>query len=304
MSRSITAGGFLAPVSERERSLVRLVLFVLLGAALALVAAVAAIIPLQMVDPSILDEVNLALEGGGFPQGPGRLLDESRLMLVLALSLGAPALGLLLAARIVYRRPAASFLWPGRRFSPVLLLGGLAAMAALLLAAGLVGQRFGFEVRFPAFDPAYPADHRWIYALSAAALLLVAAAAEEVVCRGLLLQITAGFTRSAWILCLVNGVVFAALHLDPDPVAFVGRALSGALWAWAALRLGGLEFAIGAHWANNLMIALFAQPFSSAAQVDQGFSVESLAFDAGVSLGLLLLVEAWARRRARRASAA
>lgn len=302
MSDAITAGGFLSPVTAKERNLGRLALFVLLGLGLAFVAVALAIVPLQIIWPDLVTSATTALEGEGFPDGPRRLIDESGLMLVLAASLGAPALGLLLAGAIVYRRPMSSFLWPARPFRPGLLFAGLGVMAVLVLVAGLIGRELGFAVDMPAFDPAYPLDTRLIYIAAAVGLLLIAAAAEEVVCRGLLLQITAGFTRRAWLLCLLNGLVFSALHLDPDPVAFVARALSGAVWAWAALRLGGLEFAIGAHWANNLMIALFGEPFSAAAQVGQGYSPEALMLDGGVSAGVLVAIEWWVRRR--RASAA
>lgn len=297
MSRDIAAGGFLAPVTERERHLGRLLILIGLGAGLAMALTVAAVIPLQLADPTLLARATAALEGSGFPDGRGRLLDESRLLLVLAVSLGAPALGILLAAAIAFGRPVASFLWPGRRFSLAHLAAGFVVMAALVTVAGAVGRSFGMEVRLPVFDPAYPAGDRALYALAAISLLLVAATAEEVVCRGVLLQVTGAFARQAWVLCVINGLVFSALHLDPDPVAFAGRALSGVVWAWAALRLGGLEFAIGAHWANNLLIALLGQPFSSAAQVDQGFGLESLLVDGAMSLGVLAAVELWARRR-------
>ncbi len=58
----------------------------------------------------------------------------------------------------------------------------------------------------------------------------------------------------------VNAAVFAVAHLEFDPAALTARALAGAAFAWAALRLGGLEFAIGAHVATNLMIAFFQAP--------------------------------------------
>src|SRR5690606_3594609 len=74
------------------------------------------------------------------------------------------------------------------------------------------------------------------------------------------LQQTAAFTRNTWVLIGVNAVVFAIAHLEFDPAALMARALAGGVFAWAALRLGGLEFAIGAHVATNMMIALLQAP--------------------------------------------
>ena len=78
--------------------------------------------------------------------------------------------------------------------------------------------------------------------------------------RGYLLQQTAAFTPNVWLIVAVNAAMFALAHLEFDPAALAARALAGAAFAWAALRLGGLEFAIGAHVATNLMIALFQAP--------------------------------------------
>ncbi|MDF2901137.1 MAG: Abortive infection protein, partial [Phenylobacterium sp.] len=78
--------------------------------------------------------------------------------------------------------------------------------------------------------------------------------------RGYLLQQTAALTKRTWLVIAINAVVFALFHLEFDPVALAARALAGAAFAWAALRLGGLEFAIGAHVATNLMLALIQAP--------------------------------------------
>ena len=68
------------------------------------------------------------------------------------------------------------------------------------------------------------------------------------------------YKRRLWLVIAINAVVFALFHLEFDPTALAARALAGAAFAWAALRLGGLEFAIGAHVATNLMIAFFQAP--------------------------------------------
>src|SRR5690606_5163676 len=58
------------------------------------------------------------------PNGPARLDGEVVFVALLAASLLIIALAVLIAAMIVYRRPAAAFLWPRRRFSLRLLVIG------------------------------------------------------------------------------------------------------------------------------------------------------------------------------------
>ena len=125
-----------------------------------------------------------------------------------------------------------------------------------------------------------------------------AAAGEEIAFRGVLLRITAGLTQRLWLILLINGLLFSAVHWDPDPVAFVARAASGMVWCWAALRLGNLAFAIGAHLANNLFIALLLAPISEAALPGQGIPVEVLGLEAVSLLAVLIAVELLARRSA------
>lgn len=216
---------------------------------------------------------------GPLPDGPLRLMDESLQVALFALILGALAFGILAAAALTYRRPLSDFLWPARRFDASHLGVGFLTMACISVISIPIYLAMGSEWAPPILDPQYLDRTRLTYVLVMVGGLLVAAAAEEVVCRGVLLRLTGLVTRHPIILCLINGLIFSAIHLDPDPVAFVARAVSGAVWTWAALRLGGLEFAIGAHLANNLVIALFWQPFSEA-----GTSRESAWSDMGPEL--------------------
>lgn len=287
-------GAFLAPV-DGARRLVRLVQFLLLAAVL-LVGVM--ILGGVLAGAAGLSPLLAELPIDGVPEGPDRLIGESVFIAVLAVVLSLMAGAILAAAAIVWRRAPRSFLWPGRRVSWRLLAWGFVFMALTAALSGAVATALGTRLDSPLFDGAYGADTRWLYAATAGAGLLAAAAAEEVVLRGVVLQITAAFTRNAWVLCVLNGMVFAAIHFDPDPVAFVSRALSGAAWAWAALRLGGLEFAIGAHWANNLMISLFAEPFSGAAAIGQGYPLHALLMDLPVAAATVVAVELLALRRA------
>ena len=148
----------------------------------------------------------------------------------------------------------------------------------------------GAEWAPPLFSPTYADWTRPVFVVASVAGLLGAAAAEEVVCRGVLLRLTSQLARHPVVLCLINGLLFSALHLDPDPVAYVARALSGAIWTWAAIRLGGLEFAIGAHLANNLMICLFWQPLSDM-EVGADSDWIQLAPEVFVAVVMLIVIE-------------
>jgi membrane protease YdiL (CAAX protease family) len=103
----------------------------------------------------------------------------------------------------------------------------------------------------------------------------VAAAAEEVVFRGWLLKQMGAFTRNPALLIAINGLLFSAIHFDPNLDAFLVRLAMGVGLAWMTLRLGGIEFAIGAHAANNIVILLFIQPMSLKPDTPHGVPPET-----------------------------
>lgn len=232
---------------------------------------------------------------GSLPDTPLRLIDESLQVILLAAFLGALAFGILLAAAVAYGRPLRDFLWPRRRFSAEQLGVGFLTMAGISVAAIPFYLATGSEWAPPLLDGQYLDQTRWIYGLAMAAGLLVAAAAEEVVFRGVLLRLTGLVTRHPLVLCLINGVLFSAIHLDPDPVAFISRMITGVVLTWAALRLGGLEFVVGTHLAHNLAIALLWQPLSEAATSDD-LAWRDLGPDIVIAVVLVLMVERLARR--------
>ena len=292
---------FLSPVGKPERRPLHWLGWIVLSLVFSLAAALAFGGLIGIVDPS---QAELARAGGPLPDGPGRLLDEVRFTALVAILLLAVAVAVALAARIAFGRPVWTFLTPARRFRFRLLLAGLLLFGAVALTSLLAeALATGEPLTPPVTAAGYPLDHRLIYVAGSALFLLTAAAAEEILFRGVLLQLTAAFTRSLPLLLLVNGVVFSAFHIDPSPEAFVVRAVSGALWAWTVLRLAGLEFALGAHLANNLLLCLLVEPISEGAQTGRDLPLHVLALDLGLSafmvavlLGLLRSprLRAWA----------
>jgi membrane protease YdiL (CAAX protease family) len=265
--------------------------FLALAALLVLVAMVGMAVALALapgLGPEQVLQENL-------PDTPFRLWGEGRQVLFFGGLLGVLAFAILAAAALTWRRRLTDFLWPGRRVSLSQLWIGFVVMSCISVALIPVFLLTGSVWEPPILDPHYLDSSRVFYAAAMVVGLLAAAAAEEVVCRGVLLRLTAFVTRRPLILCLINGVVFSAIHLDPDPVAFVARAISGGVWTWAALRLGGLEFAVGAHLANNLVIALFWQPFSEAAM-----SRETALADLGPELAAAVVIVLFVERLAGR----
>ena len=240
---------------------------------------------------------------GPVPEGPGRLYGEVVFVLELGAVLGLLAAAVLFSAKIVYRAPTTAFLWPGRPFAQKRLWLGFAVMAAVGSASVVVYNLIGPADPAPILNSAYSVESRLFYAAAAALGLFFAAAAEEVVFRGVLLRVTGGFTRSLTILCLFNAIVFSAIHLDPDPVAFVARAMSALIWTWAALRLGGLEFAIGAHWAGNLVIALLGEPISTEPSPGAALPLSTLGYEIVACVVVLIVVERIVRGRRTQPSA-
>ncbi|WP_425982832.1 CPBP family intramembrane glutamic endopeptidase [Brevundimonas sp. TWP1-2-1b1] len=225
-------------------------------------------------------------------QTSNRLIEEMRVMGALAVILGLTAALALWFASLIHHRPAVSFLWPNRKPSIRLLLLG-AAVSAPITAIILFGYGWlqGEALLFPVLDYRYPLMHRVSYALAAVAALFVAALAEEVLFRGLVLQATAAFTRRILVICAINGVLFAAFHLYADPVVFISLAIAGSLWAWVTLELGGIEFATGAHVANNLCVVLLAEPFTLGWDTAPTAAPMILAFDLFMVLAVAVAVK-------------
>ena len=65
--------------------------------------------------------------------------------------------------------------------------------------------------------------------------------------------------------------------------------------AWMTLRLGGTEFAIGAHAANNILILLFVQPMALKPDPAHGFPLETLVIAPLMLAGYVALAEFAAR---------
>ncbi|MDR3512906.1 MAG: CPBP family intramembrane metalloprotease [Caulobacteraceae bacterium] len=204
-------------------------------------------------------------------------------------------IAVLASAVLIYRRPAMSWITAAPRFRWRLFWAGLALFGlALGVVASIPEALHGWPDRPVFLKTDETVRMRMAYVLVMALSLPVAAAFEEVLCRGWLLQVTAAFTRSLPAILLGNSLVFALLHVDPDPGRNLSRAVLGMALSWGVLRTGGLELGIGIHAANNLIILVLAQTLqqSEPSAVSNPLAV---AANVAVSLGAVVVIELVAR---------
>lgn len=212
----------------------------------------------------------------------------------------ASAAVLLALSLVMGRRPST---WIGPFRWKLLLLGlvGGALVIAPFDVASVMIVRPGASGPFGLPEPLAV---QVVYALACLAFLPVWAFFEEVLFRGWLLQQFAALTRSLAIVLLADAALFAVSHADPDPGALAARTVFGLVLAWSVLRLGGVAFAVGAHAANNLLIALFIEPVLNSVETIARTPLMQSALDVAGSLALLGLVEIAARRFSPSAAAA
>lgn len=140
------------------------------------------------------------------------------------------------------------------------LLGRVTGIAVLsVIAMNLAGIAFEFLLD-PALFSAAPAEASNDFDSSAAllSLLLVLilvpfqATAEEVVFRGLFMQVLGSWLKNPWFAILIPSVGFALAHIY-NIWGLLAVGLMGAVAAWLTWRTGGLEAAIAIHVINNLV---------------------------------------------------
>ncbi len=163
------------------------------------------------------------------------------------------------AAVLVHRRPWRTLITPLPRIAWRRMAEGGALWGALLLLSAVI-ESLLFPGRYSwTFDA-----QRWLpFVLAAVLLTPLQCAAEELMFRGYLMQALGRLWRQPAFVALASSLLFALPHFYNPEVAAYG------LWIMAAnylamalflasitLRDGRLELAIGAHAANNLLLAL------------------------------------------------
>lgn len=124
--------------------------------------------------------------------------------------------------------------------------------------------------------------------------ITIQATFEEVLVRGWMLQHIARVIPNILGALITTSVTFSVLHIGHAGWAtYFATLIFGLAFGWSAIRLNGLEAAIGAHIGNNLLAALFAGQMISGNPTTMNLS-EMAMFGIYV-LGFLGLVEGFAR---------
>jgi len=282
----LSGSAFIADLSPRERSLWRVVVTVIVGLAGGLivglvVGAIALFAFVAISGPFGGGVTALRQAAGVILSADGASLTSALVLLVLATATNAPlAVAFIGVAALLSGRRLLSYLTAAPRFRWRLLLMGLLLSFVAVGPVVAIGQLLDPHAAPPPLLSLTPdLGGRILYAVAGFALLIPAAAAEEVVFRGWLLRQSAALTRNPWALMALNGALFSAVHGEFAPDPFLTRALMGAGFVYMTLRLGGVEFSIGAHAANNILIVLFLQPLTLKPTASEGVSGESLLQD-------------------------
>ncbi len=212
------------------------------------------------------------------------------LAVLAGVNLGA-AVGFVFAAGAIHHRKITDYVNRGEPVRWRLLLGGLILVGAVMIAVTTGAALTGETLDPPLWKVSPNLVGRTLYALLAVGLLILAAAAEELVFRGWLLKQSAAYVRDPVVLMVLNGLLFAAIHLDPNIDAFLVRAAMGAGLTWMALRLGGIELGIGAHAANNAVILLLIRPMTTRPDAPHEFKAGLIASALLVLAGFIGVAE-------------
>jgi membrane protease YdiL (CAAX protease family) len=303
LSETVGRSRFLADLSPDDRDPWRTVLAIpiglMTGAVAGLLGGLSAILVFMLIVGGLDGAEAATALFEVFSDGALSDLTGRQSLFILAalagLNLGA-AVGFVMGASGVHRRGFRRYINAGQPLRWRLVWGGL-VLVGVVMAAIIAGFSV---VSGPALDPVVLKVSpnlvgRSLYAIIAIALLILASTAEELVFRGWLLKHSAVYIRNPFALMALNGLLFAAIHLDPSLNAFLVRAAMGAGLTWMALRLGGIELGIGAHAANNVVIVLLLRPITLQPEAARAFQAGSVVSATLMLAGLIGVAELWTR---------
>ena len=197
---------------------------------------------------------------------------------VLLLGFAGLHAALFAAVRYLHRRPFLSLITPYRRIAWGRVATGFVVFLALAAAATAVEAALfpgRYKLTFNAGD--------FLKFLPFALLLVpLQTSAEELLFRGYLMQAVGLLTRRALVPALASALLFALLHIANPEVGAGLAAMAatyfvlGLIFALVTIRDGRLELALGAHAANNLFAALFANYAGSALSTPSVFTASAL----------------------------
>lgn len=203
--------------------------------------------------------------------------------------------GLFVGVRWLHDRPILSLMTAAPRFRFGQLLLGLC------LTAGLVGgAAYGLNPGSlkPLSDvPLVPLAGSFLMMLLG---FSIQAPAEEIIFRGYILQVGRRGLGSAWAAAGLSMVLFTLAHVGYGVESAISSLTFAVGLTVLVLLLGGLEFAMGVHIGNNLIITFLLQDLSDAnAPSAAGVAWDELIANAAVILVLIGVAALIRRHRPR-----
>lgn len=177
-------------------------------------------------------------------------------------------------------------------------LGRTAVISFIVFLVTIGGSLLLTEATDPAEVQA-PSDIGTRVILAIVLILLIVpfqAAAEEYVFRGYLMQLIGSWTRFAWIPVILSVPLFVAGHVY-ELWGLVDVGIFGLTAAILTIRTGGLEAAIAAHTANNVVLFVL-DALGMIAATDSSGAGPVDVIPTVISSAILLLWVEWAARRA------
>lgn len=286
--RLIEPPAFLAGLGPKDRMLWRVALApVLVVAATVLVGIVT-----QAASGWLSDR--LARAAGLACPADGGLTCADLAMMQQAVWFAAASLAVLAALALLMGRRMETWISAAGRIRWRLFLLGLAGAALVLAPANWLATHVVGSAGAPPLAGPEALWSKGLYILACLAFLPVWAFFEEVLFRGWLLQQFAALTRNLLAILLIDALIFAFSHGQTDIGASVSHTVFGLVLGYAVLRLGGLEFAVGAHAANNLLLALLVETVLRGDPAKVATWAQ-IGLDAVGSLAIVIVVEIVAR---------
>ncbi|MBN2092263.1 CPBP family intramembrane metalloprotease [candidate division KSB1 bacterium] len=201
-------------------------------------------------------------------------------------------IGIFIAVRFIHQRSIKTLFTPGRKinwsrvfqgFLFFFIFSGIASIVEYYVYPGSYQLVFNLKKYIPFF-------------LAALIFTPLQTTAEEVLMRGYVLQATGIWIRHPLILAILNGAIFASLHLlNPEAtqnlwMAMLNYFFVGVFLSLITLKDNGLELAMGIHAAINLYAATIANYQDSAIETESIFLVNKLNLEFGLVTLVLVCV--------------
>ncbi|KXZ16558.1 type II CAAX endopeptidase family protein [Bacillus nakamurai] len=168
--------------------------------------------------------------------------------------------GMWLAVRFILKRRFLSLITPNQALNWKKIIFGFSTYFILMIIAELID----FTINSESFALQEFHTPRFLWLLGAALFLVpFQTSAEEFLFRGFLLQFAGKLTNHTFVLTVIVGGVFGALHFanpEMDKGAFwmaVGYLAIGMIWTFISIKTGSMELSLGGHAANNMFLAIF-----------------------------------------------